>query len=276
MSYDNASPKALKFLVSNGDLLDDTGNVISHSDSLKDMYDKAVPEVKKYLLSDGSVVDEDGNTIIKNDYFKTVYEQAVPKVAKYLHADGTIDENAGGGSGSNLQNNKSVTISQNGTIVINPDNNYDGMKKVTAEVSVASEIDFTSKVWAYNKSGSEMFIALDINNKPLPTGEYSFESILNKVQENGKAADNSFEPVKFSKHAENRLYARNIELTQDQMNRLNQGKIEAGEKGIHDSLILVDQLAFIVNIPNNTVVTAMDQTENKSNVFTNIDGAVIA
>ena len=69
---------------------------------------------------------------------------------------------------------------------------------------------------------------------------------------------------------------RNIELTRDQMDRLNQGKIEAGEKGIKDSLILIDQLAFIVNVPNNTVVTAMDQTENNNNVFTNIDGAVIA
>ena len=48
------------------------------------------------------------------------------------------------------------------------------------------------------------------------------------------------------------------------------------ERGIKDSLILVDQLAFIVNVPNHTVVTAMDQTENKNNVFTNIDGAVIA
>jgi flagellar operon protein len=115
-----------------------------------------------------------------------------------------------------------------------------------------------------------------VNNKPLPTGENSFASILGRVQEIEKTADNSFEPVKFSKHAANRLSDRNIELTQDQMDRLNQGKIEAGEKGIHDSLILIDQLAFIVNVPNNTVVTAMDQTENKSNVFTNIDGAVIA
>jgi flagellar operon protein len=69
---------------------------------------------------------------------------------------------------------------------------------------------------------------------------------------------------------------RNIELTGEQMERLNHGKIEAGEKGIKDSLILVDQLAFIVNVPSSTVVTAMDQTENKNNVFTNIDGAVIA
>ena len=73
----------------------------------------------------------------------------------------------------------------------------------------------------------------------------------------------------------NRLSDRNIELSAEQMQRLNRGKAEAGEKGIKESLILVDQLAFIVNVPNNMVVTAMDQTENKNNVFTNIDGAVI-
>ena len=115
-------------------------------------------------------------------------------------------------------------------------------------------------------------------NKPsstLPVGENSFANILKKAEESVDNI-NSEEPVKFSKHAVNRLSMRNIELTRDQMERLNQGKIEAGEKGIKDSLILIDQLAFIVNVPNNTVVTAMDQTENKSNVFTNIDGAVIA
>ncbi len=111
--------------------------------------------------------------------------------------------------------------------------------------------------------------------KPLPTGENSFASVLNKVKE---SADNNYSEgtVKFSKHAMNRLSLRNIELTNDQMERLSQGRIEAGEKGIKDSLILVDQLAFIVNVPSGTVVTAMDQTENKNNVFTNIDGAVIA
>ncbi len=113
------------------------------------------------------------------------------------------------------------------------------------------------------------------DKQSLPTGENSFASVLNKTV---GAADNinSQEAVKFSKHALNRLNMRNIELTTDQMNRLNMGKIEAGEKGIKDSLILIDQLAFIVNVPSSTVVTAMDQTENKSNVFTNIDGAVIA
>jgi flagellar operon protein len=50
---------------------------------------------------------------------------------------------------------------------------------------------------------------------------------------------------------------------------------QAKNKGINESLVLVDSLAFIVNVPNRTVVTAMDQTETQSNIFTNIDGAVI-
>ncbi len=113
------------------------------------------------------------------------------------------------------------------------------------------------------------------DKQSLPTGENSFASVLNKVKESADNT-NSEGTVKFSKHAMNRLNLRNIELTNDQMERLTQGRIEAGEKGIKDSLILVDQLAFIVNVPSGTVVTAMDQTENKNNVFTNIDGAVIA
>ena len=39
--------------------------------------------------------------------------------------------------------------------------------------------------------------------------------------------------------------------------------------------VLVDSLAFIVNVPSRTVVTAIDQTETNNNIFTNIDGAVI-
>ena len=113
------------------------------------------------------------------------------------------------------------------------------------------------------------------DKQSLPTGENSFASVLNKVKESADNT-NSEGAVKFSKHAMNRLSLRTIELTNDQMERLSQGRIEAGEKGIKDSLILVDQLAFIVNVPSGTVVTAMDQTENKNNVFTNIDGAVIA
>ena len=99
----------------------------------------------------------------------------------------------------------------------------------------------------------------------------SFDSVLRqKLLKSEEPAT-----LKFSKHAANRLVDRNITLSDSQMERLSDGARKAGEKGIQDSLVIVDELAFIVNIPNKTVITAMDQTETDENVFTNIDGAVI-
>lgn len=96
------------------------------------------------------------------------------------------------------------------------------------------------------------------------SSDLSFEEILKSKQE-----------VKFSKHASMRLSERNISLTDEQNLRLQNGVEAASEKGIKESLVLVDSLAFIVNIPNNTVVTAMDKNETNNYIFTNIDGAVI-
>ena len=81
--------------------------------------------------------------------------------------------------------------------------------------------------------------------------------------------------LKFSKHAMGRLADRNIELSDSQLERLQSAAQKAGQKGIRDSLVIMDQLAFIVNVPNQTVVTAMDSTETMDNIFTNINGAVM-
>jgi flagellar operon protein len=96
----------------------------------------------------------------------------------------------------------------------------------------------------------------------------SFQEVLDQKSEQISA-------VKFSKHAASRLETRNITLSESQIERLNEGFKRASAKGIKESLMLVDQMAFIVNIPNSTVVTAMNQGEAAENVFTNIDGAVI-
>ncbi|NLL92997.1 MAG: flagellar protein [Clostridiales bacterium] len=99
-----------------------------------------------------------------------------------------------------------------------------------------------------------------------------FEDILNQ-----KKIQNipNTEGLKFSKHATSRLEDRNINLTREQFERLENGTKKAEEKGINESLMIMDNMAFIVNVKNNTVVTAMDQESSKENVFTNIDGAVI-
>ena len=81
--------------------------------------------------------------------------------------------------------------------------------------------------------------------------------------------------LKFSKHAMGRLADRNIELSDNQLERLESGTRKAEQKGIRDSLVIVDSLAFIVNVPNQTVVTAMDSTQTDESIFTNINGAVI-
>lgn len=87
-----------------------------------------------------------------------------------------------------------------------------------------------------------------------------------------KQTENTGE-LKFSKHANERMASRNIDLTDDQFRRLENGAMLAGKKGIVESLVMVDNMAFIVNVKNNTVVTAVNDGEEK--VFTNIDGAVI-
>jgi flagellar operon protein len=82
--------------------------------------------------------------------------------------------------------------------------------------------------------------------------------------------------LKFSAHAETRLKSRNIEMTPDVMAKLEKAVNTAAGKGCKDSLVLLSNYAFIVNIPNKTVVTAMDGENIRENVFTNIDSTVIA
>jgi len=100
------------------------------------------------------------------------------------------------------------------------------------------------------------------------TAAVSFDSILRQKQKEN-------EGIKFSKHAEYRLRSRNISLTPSQKDRMMEAVAKAESKGVRDTLVLMDDLAFVVNIRNRTVITAVNSSELKENVFTNIDGAVI-
>lgn len=104
-----------------------------------------------------------------------------------------------------------------------------------------------------------------------PTTEQSkqtaFNEILNKIQ--------STDQVKFSKHALERLNSRNIELTRDDMSRINSGVDRAKNKGVRDALIMMDNKVFVASVQNKTIITAAMDEQLKDSVFTNIDGAVI-
>ena len=83
-------------------------------------------------------------------------------------------------------------------------------------------------------------------------------------------------PVKFSTHAQQRLQQRDITLGDDDMAKINDAVDRAQQKGAKESLILLDDMAFVVSVKNRVVITAVDQPSMKQNVFTNIDSVVIA
>ncbi|MDD3765715.1 MAG: hypothetical protein PHF89_00835 [Eubacteriales bacterium] len=126
-------------------------------------------------------------------------------------------------------------------------------------------------------------MAQPINVRPITTGRVvsdfgvkksisrqadskSFEAILNREIEQVD--------MKFSAHALRRIEERNIHLSEKDLGDLSHAVKNAEAKGIRDSLVVMRDVALIVNIPNKTVVTAVDSKSIKENVFTNIDGAV--
>ena len=82
--------------------------------------------------------------------------------------------------------------------------------------------------------------------------------------------------VEFSGHAIQRVQRRGIEMGESTLARLTEGVDRAAGKGARESVIFVDQTAFVVSVRNRTVITAVDRDHMKDHVFTNIDSAVIA
>ena len=111
-----------------------------------------------------------------------------------------------------------------------------------------------------NKVNSEKKPPAGKNNTP-------FKKIFRNKLKNSK--------IEFSKHAKERLMARNINLSENDIDKLQKGVEKAESKGAQDSLILVDDVAYIVSVKNNKVVTAIDGNNMKEKVFTNIDSTVL-
>lgn len=111
------------------------------------------------------------------------------------------------------------------------------------------------------KPGPKKQVRSDNNQKS------NFEQVLDKSISRNE--------IKFSRHAQERLKARNIEMSDKDIERLNSAMDRARQKGSRDSLVLMNDVALVVSIKNNTVVTAVDGESIKENVFSNIDSAVI-
>ena len=114
---------------------------------------------------------------------------------------------------------------------------------------------------------------IEIANRNQPSaakkaGEGSFKEMFSREL----AADRG---VHFSKHASQRLFSRGIELSNDTLTKIADAIDRASAKGSKETLVLTDEAALVVSVPNRTVITAFDRDNLREGVVTSIDSAVI-
>lgn len=114
-----------------------------------------------------------------------------------------------------------------------------------------------------------------ITNQPARSKSQPVASPGNAFEEVLKAQLGREPAVRFSAHAQRRIQSRQIDLGGEETVRLEQAIDKAARKGARESLILMDDLAFVVNVKNRLVVTAMDAQSRKEDIFTNIDSVVL-
>lgn len=107
-------------------------------------------------------------------------------------------------------------------------------------------------------------------NQPAKTGKTAGTFKETFSQEMAKASD-----IKFSKHAQQRMFSRGIELSDEKLAQLSQAIDKAAVKGSKDTLILDEDAAYVASIPTRTIISAFSRANLQEGVFTSIDSAVI-
>ncbi len=94
----------------------------------------------------------------------------------------------------------------------------------------------------------------------------TFKDLLDKKKD---------EKLKFSTHAQKRITTRNLIVDENEIANLEKGVGKLRKKGGKDSVVLLNEKAYVVSVQNNTVVTIIDNENLNENVFTNIDSMII-
>ena len=112
---------------------------------------------------------------------------------------------------------------------------------------------------------------VDVSNRLPKEGAVSeFSKILENTAE-GKPVHGGIE---LSTHAAKRLEERKIDFRGDEYIKVKDAIGKLKEKGSKNSLIVSDQAAYIVDVKNNKLITAVDKNSISENVFTKIDSTI--
>ncbi|MDZ4131884.1 MAG: TIGR02530 family flagellar biosynthesis protein, partial [Dethiobacteria bacterium] len=88
-------------------------------------------------------------------------------------------------------------------------------------------------------------------------------------------AQQSKQEVVFSAHARERIESRNIEFDAEDMSRIEDAMDKVKAKGARSSLLLFGEVALLASVTNRTIITAVDGADDREQIFTGIDSAVI-
>lgn len=99
-------------------------------------------------------------------------------------------------------------------------------------------------------------------------GNISFHQLLDQAQQ-------TKQEVVFSAHARERIESRNIEFDAEDMSRIEDAMDKVKAKGARSSLLLFGEVALLASVTNRTIITAVDGADDREQIFTGIDSAVI-
>ncbi len=138
-----------------------------------------------------------------------------------------------------------------------------------------NSVDSVNKSNLINKNNKNVDFKAELSEQIFKDNtNYKISYINNETYINENKTE-STESLKFSKHAIGRIISRGISLTDSQLTSLNEALLKASNKGIKDSLVMLNDTAFIVNVRNKTVITAINKENIRDKIITNIDGVVI-
>lgn len=114
---------------------------------------------------------------------------------------------------------------------------------------------------------------VDVRNKlPQEGGNSEFKGILEQqVAQDAKPLHSGIE---LSTHAAKRIEERKIDFNGEEFAKVKDAMAKVKAKGGKDSLVITDKAAYIVDVANSKVVTAVDKENMAENVFTKIDSTV--
>ncbi len=113
---------------------------------------------------------------------------------------------------------------------------------------------------------------VDVSNRlPKEAKTSEFSNLLNSKVSGDKPVSGG---ISLSTHAIKRLQERKIDFNGDEYMKVKDAIAQIAAKGGKNSLIISDKAAYIVDVANNKVVTAVDKNNMSENIFTKIDSTM--